>query len=262
MKIGKEPLSRKKWVVASQFHTLKNHEVLDEVFRRIQCTKNPVLLLDLDSTLYEVGPRTHQILKEWAESQESSAFPEIQKFAIGAMESQIGYSVQDTFDALKIRESHPELIEALESAKNFWAKRFFSNSYLKYDRAYAGAAAFAIEAHKLGAELVYLTGRDAPNMGEGTEANLLRDQFPWNVARTNLLLKPASHLNDLDHKKGAADFVRNKGELVASFENEPPNLVALYDLFPEAMHVFVDTVYSDHVAYPYKGLYRISGFKS
>ena len=37
---------------------------------------HPLVLLDLDSTLYEVGPRTYQILREWVETSESAAgFP-------------------------------------------------------------------------------------------------------------------------------------------------------------------------------------------
>jgi len=259
-KIGREPLIRKSWIAASQFHELQDHQVLEEVYARVQRTPKPVVLLDLDSTLYEVGPRSHQIFKEWAVSSGSAQFPAIQKFFIEVLESHVGYSVRDTFQALKITDQHPEFQDALDSARSFWSKRFFTNAYLKYDRPYPGASEFAQKCHELGAHLVYLTGRDGPNMGAGTQANLLRDGFPWEVERVSLLCKAASHLNDLDHKRNAAIFIRKQGELVASFENEPPNLVALYELFPQAMHVFMDTVYSDHGAYPYAGLYRITQF--
>jgi hypothetical protein len=39
------------------------------------------------------------------------------------------------------------------------------------------------------------------------------------------------------------------------------NLVALYELFPDAMHVFVDTVMSDRGAKAINGLYRVKGFE-
>jgi hypothetical protein len=148
----------------------------------------------------------------------------------------------------------------MDSAKKFWASRFFTSRYLPYDTAYPGAAEFAQHLYEQNATLVYLTGRDEPGMGDGTRANLIRDGFPWEVPRTHLLMKAESRIPDIDHKRGAADYLKKHGELIASFENEPPNLVALYEKFPEAMHIFVDTVCSDHAALPGKGFYRIRGF--
>jgi hypothetical protein len=97
-------------------------------------------------------------------------------------------------------------------------------------------------------------------MGDGTRARLKQDSFPWELDRTHLLMKAAAELDDLEHKLAAGTYVRAHGTLVASFENEPPNLVALYDQFPEAMHVFVDTVCSDRPALAGRDLYRIKGF--
>ena len=113
----------------------------------------------------------------------------------------------------------------------------------------------------MGAEVVYLTGRDEPGMGIGTRGRLLEDRFPLDVPRTHLLLKKSFELDDLEHKSKASDYVKRLGNLVASFENEPPNLIALSDIFPAAMHVFVDTVYSERPALPRSGLYRITGFE-
>ena len=172
----------------------------------------------------------------------------------------VGYSVRDTLTAVGVTLDETELQPALEAVKRFWSERFFKSAYLQYDRAYPGAAEFTRKLHELGAEIVYLTGRDEPNMGDGTRAMLMRDGFPWDVERTHLLLKKEAHFEDLVHKKEAAQFIRRHGALVASFENEPPNLVALYDLFPDAMHVFVETVCSDHPAVVRQGLYRIQGF--
>jgi hypothetical protein len=174
----------------------------------------------------------------------------------------VGYSLADTFDAMGLSLEDPEVKEAQQTAKKYWARRFFTNEYLKHDRVYPGAPEFVRELHELGAEIVYLTGRDEPGMGIGTRANLLRDGFPWETERTHLLLKKAFELDDVEHKQGAAEYIRRHGTLVASFENEPLNLVALYELFPEAMHVFVETISSDRPAMPCKGLYRIRGFNN
>jgi hypothetical protein len=247
--------AREKWVSESHFHEMNQEQVLSEVARRAKEKKNSWVLLDLDSTLYEVGSRSFQILKEWANSEESSSFRG-EREAIFEMKSEVlGYSVQDTFSNLGLVGS-----EALISAKAFWQSRFFTNHYLQFDCAYPGAAQFAKELHALGAHVVYLTGRDEINMGDGTRRNLERDGFPWNVSRTHLLMKPYFELGDLDYKKVAAKYVERNGELIASFENEPPNVVALSEILPQTMHIFVDTVCSSQTAMPGKGLYRIEGF--
>jgi hypothetical protein len=255
------------WVSASRFHPSGQQEVLKEVSARVQAVRakggsgHPLVVLDLDSTLYEVGPRTHRIVHEWIESEESEPFSEIRERMRSLRASEMGYSLRDTFRTAGFSLDEPHAFRAWESAKRFWVKRFFRSNYLEYDRPYPGAADFTVELHKLGAELIYLTGRDEPNMGEGTRKNLLRDGFPWQVDRTHLMMKPAIEITDLEHKKSAAEFIRKRGTLIASFENEPVNLVALYELFPDAMHVFVDTVCSDRGAKAINGLYRVKGFE-
>lgn len=261
---SKSALARHHWVAASHFHPLHEREVLGEILARITRLHaeggTPVLLLDLDSTLYEVAPRTLQIIQEWLRTEEGKAHPEVLARLHALTHAQLGYSVQDTFHALGLDLEHPGTLSVMDAIKRFWHERFFTSRYLPYDHAYPGAAEFTRRAHAAGARIVYLTGRDEPNMGAGTRANLQRDGFPWEVPNTHLLLKAAYDLPDLGHKTGAAQFVREKGTLVASFENEPANLVALYDLFPEAMHVFMETVCSEHATLPRQGLYRIRGF--
>lgn len=257
-------LAREKWISACHFQRHSEEEVLREVMRRVQesLSQNhkPLVLLDLDSTLYEVGLRTYQILLEWHASKQCEKFPVVREAMKGLRVQSVGYSLKDTFHALKLDLTDPQIEKACEDAKKFWQHRFFTSDYLTHDRPYPGAAHFTRQLHDLGAEIVYLTGRDEPNMGDGTRRNLLRDEFPWDVERTYLLLKKASHLPDLEHKMEAASFVKDQGDLIASFENEPPNLIALQEYFPKAMHVFVDTVCSDHGAMPGKGLFRIRHF--
>jgi hypothetical protein len=260
---------RKEWISACGFHEMTEGAVLEEVARRVRVLKakagpdrkaHPLVLLDLDSTLYEVGPRTYQILREWIETPAAKKFPGVVEALKRAEPWHVGYSVRDTLTAVGLNADAEETRGAQEEIKTFWADRFFTSAYLPYDHAYPGAAEFTRQVYELGAEIVYLTGRDEPGMGDGTRANLLRDGFPWEVERTHLLLKKAAHLPDLDHKKEAAHYIRAHGTLVASFENEPPNIVALHEIFPEAMHVFVDTVCSDHPAHAREGLYKIARF--
>ncbi len=261
MSLFPAPKVRQEWISSSEFHPLKNEEVLAQVVQWARETKSPVLLLDLDSTLYEVGPRTFEILKEWMATPSSREFSKVREALEKMKHSHVGYSLKDTFSNLGLSLTDPGVVAALKNAKEFWGKRFFTDDYLAHDHAYEGAAEFVRNAYDAGAELVYLTGRDEPGMGRGTRDRLRQDGFPFDRERTHLLLKRAPHLDDLDHKRSAADYVKRTGALVASFENEPPNLVALAQIFPAAMHVFMDTIYSDTPAMPHKGLYRITGFK-
>lgn len=261
MSLFPEPKVRQDWISTSQFHPLKNEEVLGQVVAWTKESKlPPVLLLDLDSTLYEVGPRSYEILKEWMATPSSREFSKVRDQLAQLKHSHVGYSLKDTFANIGLNIKDSSVVDALKHAKAFWSERFFTSDYLRHDVAYEGAAKFAQNAYEAGADLIYLTGRDEPGMGKGTRARLIQDGFPFDRPRTHLLLKKASHLDDLDHKQKAADYIQRTGSLVASFENEPPNLVALAEIFPAAMHVFVDTIYSDRPAMPRKDLYRITGF--
>jgi hypothetical protein len=277
--------ARKSWIAACDFHDLGVEPVLNEVYQRVsehvRLKNSAIVLLDLDSTLYEVGTRTHFILQEWAQSPLASSHTQARSAILQMKYENVGYSIRDTFSNMDLTGNHAmdsskvngtaltesapsltHLTNAFEEVRKFWSDRFFTSSYLIHDRPYLGAVDFVRNLHNLGAHIVYLTGRDEPNMGEGTRANLIRDGFPWAIPRTQLLMKPVGSMDDLVFKKQAAMLVNGQGKLIASFENEPPNVSALHELLPEVMHVFVDTVCSDQVARPRKGLYRIPGFVS
>ncbi len=256
---------RRDWIDSCDFPPLPNAEVLGQVHARIEAEKKagaqPVLLLDLDSTLYHVESRSHQILKEWIEDPESKNHGPIRDRIAALTPDQIGYSLKDTFGKIGLSLSDEGMDAVLRSTQKFWNRRFFTNEYLAFDHAYPGAPEFVQHAYELGTEIVYLTGRDEPGMGKGTYARLVADRFPIHRPRTRLMLKKNFELDDLEHKSKAAETVRTLGNLVASFENEPPNLIALSDIFPSAMHVFVDTVYSERPALPKAGLFRITSFQ-
>lgn len=255
---------RQAWVDASEFHSYSTDEIFRKIYEQIiefRASTRPIVLLDLDSTLYEVEHRSHEILKEWLAHQESHAHPKLRAVLPALERVHLGYSLKDTFKALGLELSDLDVENGLNDAKRFWSERFFSSAYLHHDRPYNGAPEFVRELKKLGATLVYLTGRDAPGMEEGTRANLIRDGFPMNDENVHLLMKPNSAMDDLEFKTSVAEFIHRHGKLIASFENEPPNLVALFDLFPDAMHIFIETISSERPALPRKGLYKMKGFK-
>lgn len=254
--------SRKDWIARSQFHDLSEAEIFQKLYQEsekiAQTGRQPIVILDLDSTLYEVQPRTHRILREWAEGPESAPYPDWSQRLRELDAAQVGYSLRDTLFELGADEATAR--ELHRSLRKFWEQRFFSNHYLSFDQPYAGAVDFTRVLERQGVMIVYLTGRDNPQMGEATRRRLEEDGFAWGGPHATLILKEQRAIEDLLHKKRAAERIRSMGSVVASFENEPRNLVALQEVFPSAMHVFVDTAASDRPAPIGTGLYRIRGY--
>jgi len=257
--------SRNDWILNSFFHPLTSKEVLETVEKRVKdhlisnpSKKIPVVLLDLDSTLYEVSHRTLAIIQEWNKSPKAAL--KIQAVLNKVTVDHIGYSLNDLAENLGLEPTHPDTEIALKELKPFWWDRFFTNDYLPHDKPYAGAAEYTQGLFEMGAHLVYLTGREHTKMHKVTVENLKRDRFPWCDQKTTLVMKPNGSILDVEHKKSVKDLIAEKGELIASFENEPINLVALSKTFPEAMHIFMDTIYSNNPSEPGKNLFRITGF--
>ncbi|MFZ9595890.1 MAG: HAD family hydrolase [Bdellovibrionia bacterium] len=258
-----KPLSRQAWIDATEFYALPSQEVLKQVTDRVSERENPLVLLDLDSTLYEVRPRTYFILKEWAQTEAAKNHPEVCALILSMGPHQIGYSIEDTFENLGLGspgQIPSSRMDSLLEVQRFWKSRFFHSDYLSYDFAYDGAAEFVRGLHERGASIVYLTGRDEPQMGNGTRSNLIRDGFPWSLPKVSLMMKPHFKVGDLEFKQNALRFLELQGHLIASFENEPLNLLSIQKAFPSAMHVFMDTLCSDHPAPVGRGIYRITGF--
>lgn len=256
--------AREKWYEASHFAESDTDKVLGLVrarlagHRKTSLDTKPWVLFDLDSTLYDVAPRTHAILQDFL-TETNILSSALRERLIGVTKKHVGYGLKDTFTAVGLDLESPEVKSALHTAKEFWWDRFFSNQYLSHDLAYEGAADYVNELHELGARIIYLTGRERSLMVEGTLKNLERDGFPRENA-TLLLMKENSAVDDLTHKILAAQSLRQYGECVASFENEPKNLVAIHQLYPRALHIFVRTMCSDLPAVPLKGIYGIQGF--
>lgn len=266
-----QKLARMDWIAASEFHDVSEAEVFERIEKRIRDEKanSPIVLFDLDSTLYDVGPRTHQIIREWLDSSESRKFPHVSSRLHAMEDRHIDYSIQDIFIAMDLSFEHQEVGSAWKSLKKFWSRLFFTDDYLFHDRPYSGALQQVARFHEMGAKIVYLTAREQALQGKGTVAKLKEDGFPIDFEgigrlqmhqRTALFMKPHSELVDSEFKTETALQLRKFGKLVASFENEPLNFVSLLNAFPDAIHVFVETVCSDRKAAVCESAYRVRKF--
>ncbi len=257
---------RGRWADACSFHPHTAGELLKLLVKRIEARDDRALVLfDLDSTLFDVSPRHWRILQEWAAQQAPDSAAGRSGLAIALQSARpeaLGYSVEDTLQAIGVDVRHPETRPALTELKRFWGQRFFTHEYLAHDAVTPGALAFVKRVERAGARIVYLTGRDEPGMGEGTRQVLKQEGFPLDGERAQLWLKPRFEMDDASFKRDAAARLRSLGELVASFENEPKNLVMLKSEFPDALHVWLETVASEHPAPPVRGIYRLRDFQA
>lgn len=179
-------------------------------------------VFDLDSTLFDVGPRLQRILADFARVPEYQArFPEqVSHFEKLKVEKR-DWGIRDALIRAGLDGLHPEFQEEM---KNFWKKHFFSNEYLIYDKPYPGAEAFVKSLHAEGAEIVYLTGRDVARMGRGSAEVLEKWGFPLNET-ARLELKPHRSMDDAAFKTDW--FLALPDQAYADvwfFENEPVNI--------------------------------------
>lgn len=216
--------------------TLRQILVKIEEFQRQG--RSSLAVFDLDSTLFDVGPRLEKILLDFAEVPEhQKLFPEqIVHFRKIRVERR-DWGIREALVRAGLDGHHPEFQEAVRA---FWVKHFFSNEYLEADLPYPGAVEYVQKLHQLGAEIVYLTGRDVARMGPGSAAVLQKWNFPLGD-KARLELKPHREMDDAEFKTNW--FLQNTPGPHAGiwfFENEPVNI---HHLRLEAHHV--EIVYFD-----------------
>ncbi len=199
----------------------------------------PVVVFDLDDTLFDARTRTQSVLRDMVKQPEvARAIPDAVPVLAYAPLEKIHYSMEDTFSDLKITDS-----VALDKAKDHFMRWFFSNAYCAVDSPLAGAAAYVRQLHSQGAHIVYLSGRDYPRMEKCSREALAKHGFPLGK-KAELLLKQKHTEDDFAFKKRAMERIHKLGPVAAVFENEPKNLNLLADKFPRSAIVFVDTQHS------------------
>ena len=251
---------RERWIAASRFAPTSNRAVLDLVVEQVRRTENAVVLLDLDGTVFSTGARAHAALREWLRVRRTTLPARIHD-QLAAIPSYKWYSWYDCFTALGFTDDDIAAQGALIDLGKFALPLYRSNAYVAHDTIYKGAPEFAQRVYAAGAKIVYLTGRITGTMRAQTEVNLERDGFPVDPQRTKLITKDDPNMSDNGFKEIAVELVRPMGNLVASADNEPVNVVSFIKAFPKAMHIFVNTNYSEKPAPAVEGVYQIDRWK-
>lgn len=218
-------------------------ESLVDVVRNVKAAakkgQHPVVVFDLDDTLFNARSRTFKILKDHVKQDIiRQKFPEETRKIENMKQDVVAYQMKDTLKTVGIQSE-----EFTKGVNQFWSDKFFSNEYCAMDQVIAGAPEYVNKIHAAGGTVVYLTGRDKPRMEDCTIKSLRITGFPLGK-RAKLVLKPHKDMPDLQFKEEAFATVNRDGLVVGGFENEPANLNAMETAFPTAALVFLDTAHS------------------
>lgn len=197
--------------------------------------RTPLVVFDLDATLYDNRPRTLEILMEYRE-QILDGRPEIGEALATLTADRVEYLLSDTLRGCGVTRA-----DVIADVTRFWHERFFTDQYCQHDAPIEGGPEFVRACHAAGAIVVYLTGRDLPGMLLGTVSSLRDCGFPIGIAGTELVLKPDANLPDESFKRGALPTLERVGEIVAFFDNEPANTNLAKSMFPDASVVLLET---------------------
>ena len=196
--------------------------------------ERPVLIFDLDGTLYDNRPRTLRIAHAFAASL-GDGYARDAQIILGLSAQQLMYRLDDTLRAHGVSE------DVVKLASRRWFERFFTDAACADDVPVRGAAPFVQRCFHRGATVVYLTGRDIPGMLVGTVRTLRDDGFPIGQPRVELVLKPTFEEDDTGFKRRMLDPMNELGTIVATFENEPANANLFHHRWPESHAVLLDT---------------------
>lgn len=207
--------------------------ILDTITRRR--AERPVVLFDLDGTLYDNRPRTLRILHAFA-AQLPPEHARDAQIILALPYTELRYRLDDS---LAGRGVSPSVVEAATVA---WRARFFTDAACSDDIPVAGAVRFVRACWDRGATVVYLTGRDIPGMLLGTSRTLRDDGFPLAIPRVELVMKPTFEEGDVAFKERLLAPLSELGLVVASFDNEPANCNLFHGRWPDAHNVLLDTL--------------------
>ena len=258
------------WIDSSSFEPMGQSELLQAILQRVKDESRarirgggkPVqVIFDLDSTIFDVKPRSLRILKEFAQTTRGRELsPEISDWALSLPGFKLLYTLEESARANNMPGGEELARSYLKEAFKFWMGRFFTHQYVTVDHPTPGAVDFANRVVDAGGIAVYLTGRDWPGMGRGTVTMLEHFGFPMHPSVSQVIMKPNAGLDDSEFKDEALRELRVNGNAVALFDNEPANFHVFEKNFPEAYLVLFHSNCSQKDARTVKRIYRIDNF--
>jgi len=225
---------------------------LNRVNAAVRAGKSPVVIFDLDDTLFKVANRTREILLSYGREKAEDSYGflmRIEALPISSMQ----YSLTDNLTLIGVTD--PADVEAINA---YWGDRFFTSNWLIHDGLIPGAVDYVNRMAAVGAKIAYLTGRDVGRMEAGTIARLKSDGFPLDSDQYRTFLKPNWETEDVIYKEDALRQIREMGQIVACFDNEPRNTNLFKEKLPGALIVVVGDVHSPKSGRRLPGVLKVS----
>jgi hypothetical protein len=241
----------------------RDNDILVEILTAVQtakkASKNPLVVFDLDSTLFEVESRSLHILKEFSKDVHlSTQYPKAARVFHGLESLPPLYQLKKFLKHLNL-ESEPH--HFYKAVFEHWKDRFFNSEYLKHDTPYEGSVEYVLSLRNSGAEIVYLTGRDEHRMGKGTRKSLIDNGFPLDEVQCRLKLKEHKDIEDSEFKSGWFEAAAKTFDPIWFFENEPVNINKVVTHHPTVKVVYFDSVHSGEQEVFENSAIKIKGFK-
>jgi predicted secreted acid phosphatase len=238
-----------------QNQRFRKYEILDEILNKSSKLTSQglktVMIFDLDDTIFDAGSRTLAILKELSvDPKYENQFAGLKETLSQSKRNDMKYELSDNLDLLGIKDSNQR-----EVATNYWDERFFKNCDL--DVIHQKAKEFLLQAYSQGNQIVYLTGRDESRMRDCTVRSIRSNGLPLDASAT-LMLKPEKTIPDVVFKQTAFIEIERLGTVVAAFDNEPANVNAMADQFPNAQVVYIETRHSNKPDLPKENIPHIT----
>jgi len=208
--------------------------IIKKIEKNKTSEKIPIVVIDIDGTIAQHYLRTHEIFLRVAKTFD---LPEDVKTSLTNYDP-YRYDYYPRKNLLRMGFQDDKMLSAI---MEFWEKNFFSNNYLYLDEPIPGAREFAGTILSLGATVIYLSGRDEQNMGDGTRAWLKSHHFVDDHLPVSLFLKTDLSITSVESKIVAGEKIKSRGEPVLIIDNEPGELEALWRNFPQAVTVLLDT---------------------
>lgn len=124
---------------------------------------------------------------------------------------------------------------------------YLSGRHLEADQAIPGALEFVQALQDAGARIFYVSSRYQDTQLNGTLASLRELGFEATPSKENVILRPRDQ-DSLAFKKASFERIRswakeNHASVKLVMENEPENMNAMMDTFPDAQAIFVEGAY-------------------
>lgn len=205
--------------------------VLERVRQSAQAGRRPLVVFDLDDTLFDTRWRTLINLRAWGHSHGEQRLIDLQL-------EDVRYELTGTLRNAGL--SSGEIAGTLGRAiASFQSQHWFD---YQLDRPFPGALEWVRAVVAAGGQIVYVTGRSEVRRA-ASEAVLAEAGFP--VESAWRYFRPTSYAGSSASYKGnvTRNYLPLRGEVVATFDNEPANCNAFLWAAPQAIDVHIDTLY-------------------